>query len=150
MSNGQDPSVRLRASWLPCPFDGRRHAVTRAAVAAGRRSGRFDSVCGQPVAPGSAAKPSDRRCERCARYLAALASLRDMPERLGLPRHRKSGWLRRLFGVPSTPVVPPPRPHSRVVSASLRGGRTLPRQARAVTPISLAPAGPIPQRRVTR
>ncbi|MGH3911702.1 MAG: hypothetical protein ACRDRM_12835 [Pseudonocardiaceae bacterium] len=47
------------------------HLVTDAAVAAGRRAGRYVGVCGAVVLPGSLTEGTDRFCRFCRDWAAA-------------------------------------------------------------------------------
>lgn len=119
---------RLYVTWQRCMCDGRDHAVTDEEFAGGalRHDGRYESVCGHVVTLGSAMLPRGPVCSHCHAFLVARASSRSAEERMGPVRHRKPGWLHRLFHHSETPVVSLPRPPQDAASPERDGRTTIP------------------------
>jgi hypothetical protein len=73
--------------WMTCLLDGWEHAVTDEQMAEGAPRGRYLSVCGRLVTPGSLFSPPGRRCRTCH------ATLTPAPA----PRHPRPSWWRSLL-----------------------------------------------------
>jgi hypothetical protein len=121
---GTDPSFELVTSLvverlftipITCYYDRRAHEVTDENIAAGRRSGHYEALCGYRVIAAAMAAPAGRPCPECVAVLVAARSL-AVPARRG--RHRRLGWLSRVMrpvrsGSLATAGEPPPwLPHA--------------------------------------
>ncbi|QUQ71171.1 hypothetical protein [Kutzneria sp. CA-103260] len=68
-----------------------------------------EAVCGAVITLATMETLPGPHCARCAAFLAARESLRDLDQRLNVHRHRRPGWLGRLLHRDTpTPAVPTP------------------------------------------
>ena len=75
-------------------FDHRAHEVTDENIAAGRRAGHYQALCGYRVIAAAMAAPVGRPCPECVAVLLASRPSTG-PARRG--RHRRLGWLGRIM-----------------------------------------------------
>jgi len=69
-----------------------------------------EAVCGAVIMLAPMETAPGPRCARCAAFLKARESLRDLEQRLDPHRHRRPSWLSRLLHRDTpTPAVPSPR-----------------------------------------
>jgi hypothetical protein len=85
---------RLFTIPITCYFDRRAHEVTDENIAAGRRAGHYQALCGYRVIAAAMAAPVGRPCPDCVAVLVASRPPTG-PARRG--RHRRPGWLRRIL-----------------------------------------------------
>lgn len=85
---------RLFTIPITCYVDRRAHEVTDENIAAGRRSGHYEALCGYRVIAAAMAAPVGRPCRECVAVVVAARSP-AVPARRG--RHRRPGWLRRIL-----------------------------------------------------
>lgn len=85
---------RLYTIPVTCCRDGQAHDVTDESVAAGRRTGGYQALCGHIVVPAPMAAPVGRPCERCTTILKAYRPTSTTARRL---RHRQHGRLWRMW-----------------------------------------------------
>jgi hypothetical protein len=91
---GPRESERLFTAWMTAS-DGQDHAITDEEFAAHRPEP--EAVCGAVVRLAAMETPPGPRCPRCAAYVGARQSMRDMSQRLGAHRHRRRSWLDRIL-----------------------------------------------------
>lgn len=84
---------RLYTIPVTCCRDGQAHEVTDESVAAGRRTGGYQALCGYVVMPAPMAAPVGRPCEGCSAMLKAYRPTSTTARRL---RHRQRGRLWRM------------------------------------------------------
>jgi hypothetical protein len=98
---------RVFTTWLTST-DRVDHAVTDEEFTA--HTPEPEAVCGAVILLAPMETPPGPYCARCMAFLAARESLRDLDQRLGASRHRRSSWVGRLLHRDTlTPVVPTPR-----------------------------------------
>ena len=85
---------RLFTIPITCYFDRRAHEVTDKNIAAGRRTGHYQALCGYRVVAAAMAAPVGRPCAECTAVVVA-SRLPLGPARHG--RHRRPGWLWRIL-----------------------------------------------------
>jgi len=105
---------RLFTTWLTST-DRVDHAVTDEEFH--DRRPEPEAVCGAVITLAPMEAPPGPHCAQCTAYLAARASLRDLPQRLDPHRHRRPCWLaravravvpaQRTATTPDGPGVPP-------------------------------------------
>ncbi|MGH3813575.1 MAG: hypothetical protein ACRDUV_14170 [Pseudonocardiaceae bacterium] len=98
MNRPVEPVERLYTTPITSQFVDQRleHEVTDEAVAAGRNSQRFQSLCGQLFVAAPLAAPPGRPCPACAAILVT-ASRAAAPAAAHQRRRRRHGLLRRLL-----------------------------------------------------
>lgn len=101
---------RLFTTWLTS-VDRVDHAVTDEEFT--EHTPEPEAVCGAVILLAPMEWAPGPHCPRCLAFLCARDSLRDLPERIGVPRHRRAGWLYRLVHATMTPVVPRQRAGAR-------------------------------------
>lgn len=85
--------LKIRFCWITAHHDRTEHAVTDDALQASL-AGMFEAVCGLVFLAASMDVGPERRCPRCAAYVRARNTLRDIDERI--PEGRRQAWLSRL------------------------------------------------------
>lgn len=119
---------KLLGAWHRCVVDGRDHVVRDEEFGHGdrARTGRYRAVCGHVVVPGSMLLPPAPACHRCMSCVRAHDRLgqANQPTPSEHPRHRRPGFLRRLFARGESPAVLSPC-LPRDMGVPERDGRTL-------------------------
>ena len=85
---------RLFTIPITCYFDRRAHEVTDENIAAGRRTGHYQALCGYRIIAASMAAPVGRPCPKC---VAVVIAARYPTEQARRRRHRRPGWLWRIL-----------------------------------------------------
>ncbi|MGH3814264.1 MAG: hypothetical protein ACRDUV_17740 [Pseudonocardiaceae bacterium] len=98
MNRPVESAERLYTTPITSQFVDQRleHQVTDEAVAAGRNSQRFQSLCGQFFIAAPLVAPPGRPCPACAAILTT-ASRAAAPTVAHQPRRRRHGLLQRLL-----------------------------------------------------
>lgn len=102
---------KIFTTWLTST-DRVDHAVTDEEFTA--RTPEPKAVCGAVILLAPMETPPGPRCARCAAFLAARESMRDLEQRIDPSRHWRPSWIGRLLHRDTpTPAVPSPRAPAR-------------------------------------